>query len=330
MAEVPVPWIGPNEVLVEVHAAALNPVDYKMIQGNFFMLGPLHPKVPGFDFSGTVLAVGSNCRRIKPGDHVHGMTWFYKTGSLAEYLAVDEEAVAVPHPKSRHLSHVEAAAVPLVSLTSYSSLVNLAGIKAGSNVLVLGGSSATGQAAIQIAKAFQAAQITTTASPRNFKLVTSLGATAVVDYRAEDVFEVLRNQGKTVDIVYDTIGGGAAVWENATAGGGCGVLAPGVQFVTITGDVQRQLDIVDLLSRGYQIATRNFHTLLNCGLGRYHQYTQPSGSQDLLAIRELPGYAVAVDKVFRFELEDVKKAFAYLMTGHARGKVVVKMKEGAQ
>merc|ERR1719502_364845 len=92
----PVPSFKANEVLVEVHAAALNPADYKMIQGNFYLIDPLMsrpPQAPGFDFAGKVIAVGASCRNVHVGDMVHGMTWFHKTGSLAEYLAVPVSAL---------------------------------------------------------------------------------------------------------------------------------------------------------------------------------------------------------------------------------------------
>ena len=116
----------------------------------YTQLKPLLTFRPGFDFCGRVVAVGSGCTRLQVGDRVHGMTPFWKTGTLAEYLAVTEAFVSLV-PDS--VSDQHAAALPLVSLTSYNSLVTLGGLKPGSRVLVLGGSSATGMMAVQIAKA---------------------------------------------------------------------------------------------------------------------------------------------------------------------------------
>jgi hypothetical protein len=149
MAEFPLPSYRSWEVLVEVHAASLNPVDYKIIEGAFFIIGFLLPYRPGFDFSGKVLAVGEDCKHIKVGDIVHGMTWVHKTGSLAEYLAVDESAINVV---PAGLNSEQAAAMPLVAHTSYSSLVTMGGLHKGKGqrVLVLGGSSSTGIMALQL------------------------------------------------------------------------------------------------------------------------------------------------------------------------------------
>jgi NADPH:quinone reductase-like Zn-dependent oxidoreductase len=256
MIDAPVPSYRSWEVLVEVQAASINPVDYKIIQGAFFIIDFLLTRRPGFDFSGKVLAVGKDCTSIKVGDTVHGMTWVHKTGSLAEYLAIDESAINVI-PDA--ITAQEAAALPLVAHTSYSSLVTMGGLRKGSNqrVLVLGGSSATGMMALQLAKAYGAAHIASTCSPRNDELVKSLGADETVNYREDDVFDVMRKAGKSFDIIYDTVGAGVSVWEGAAGTpigdhhtDTAGVLAPGGQLVTITGDIQRTLDITDLLTRG--------------------------------------------------------------------------------
>jgi len=181
--------------------------------------------------------------------------------------------------------------------------------------------------AIQIAKAYQASTIVTTASPRNMDLVTKLGATQVINYREENVFAVLKKENQKFDVIYDTISGGAAVWEGATSDGG--ILAPGCQFVTITGDSQGPLDMFELLTRGYQIATRNWQSITSFEGARYHQYTQPGGSTSgmaeidrLVKAGHLKG---VVDKTYPFEIRAVKDAFSYLMQGHAQGKVVVEL-----
>jgi NADPH:quinone reductase-like Zn-dependent oxidoreductase len=156
--------------------------------------------------------------------------------------------------------------------------------------------------------------------------VRSLGADETVNYQDQDVFEVMQTAGKTFDIIYDTVGAGVSVWEGAAAG----ALAKGGHLITITGDIQRNFDLTDLLSRGYQIVTRSFYCLLFNGGGGYHQYTQPGGSQaDLIVLDTLVREGKlkgVVDRTYNFELSPVKEAFKYLMTGHARGKVVINVK----
>jgi len=310
---------------VEVNDASINPVDYKIIQGAFFLIDFLLPHRPGFDFSGIVRAVGKDCARIRVGDVVHGMAWVHKTGSLAEYLAVDESVINVV-PEG--MSSQEAAAMPLVAHTSFSSLVTVGGLRRGSHqkVLVLGGSSATGMMALQISKAYGAASVVTTCSPHNEALVKSLGADKALNYRDQDIFERMRATGTSFDIIYDTVGAGLSVWEGAASG----VLAPGGQFVTITGDVQRTLDLQDLLTRGYQIVTRKLYCLLALGGAGYHQYTQPGGNAAELAVLdrlvEEGALKAVVDRSYEFSLEQIQSAFAYLQAGHARGKVVVRVR----
>jgi len=321
--DIAVPSIRRHEVLVEVHAASINPVDWKMMQGYFFLVDFLLTLRPGFDLSGKVVAAGTGCQRINVGDTVHGMTWFHKTGSLAEFVAIDESAVHVVPP---NIQPEEAAALPLVSLTSYTSLVTVGGLRKGTRVLVLGGSSATGMMALQFAKAYGAAYVVSTCSPRNSELVKTLGANTTVNYLEEDVWKLMRDAGQSFDIVYDTVGAGSSTWEGAST-----VLASGGQFVTIIGDVQKPLDFVDLLTRGYQILTRKLYCLVLLRGAGYHQYTQPGGkSADLAVIDGLVKKGelrAIVDKHFQFTLADVRAAFKYLMDGHARGKVVIMIKE---
>jgi NADPH:quinone reductase-like Zn-dependent oxidoreductase len=205
MIEVPVPTYRSWEVLVEVHAASINPVDYKLIQGAFFLIDFILTHRPGFDVSGKVIAVGKDCKHIKVGDTVHGMSWVWKTGSLAEYMSIDESAINVV-PKG--MTEQEAAALPLVGHTSFSSLVTMGGLRhhGKQRVLVLGGSSATGMMAIQLAKAYGASRIASTCSPRNVDLVKALGADETINYREENVFDIMRGRGEAFDIIYDTVG----------------------------------------------------------------------------------------------------------------------------
>lgn len=317
-----IPHYRASEVLVEVHAASLNPADYKLMAGLAFLIDPLRRSGVGFDFSGLVVAAGASCHKVKRGDKVFGMTYFHKTGSLAEFLAVDEEALALMPTR---LSFVQAAAIPLVSLTSYTSLVHFGGMGAGKRVLVLGGGSSTGRAAIQIARNLGASFIAATASPRSEQAVREFGAMQVIDYQSQDVFQTLRAQEQTFDIIYDTIAGGRAVWEGASAG----ALASGGQLVTITGDHQDILTPAELLRRGFHLLTRKAWLLFYRGGAGYHMVTQFGGTSDLEVIAgwvQEGRFNMTVEKEFPFELTPVREAFNHLMTGRAQGKILVKIR----
>lgn len=322
--DAPIPSYGQRQILVEVHAAALNPADYKMIHGNFDIIDPVLTHRPGFDFAGRVVAVGALVTKFKPGDLVHGMTWIYQTGTLSEYVVVDESTPALKPPD---LSFAEAAAVPLVAHTSYYIARFL---PEGARVLVLGGGSATGMAAIQVAKAEGASRIVTTCSPRNEALVKQFGADLYVNYRESDVWEVMKSAGEQFDVIFDTIGGsdnakknGApdAVWEGAAGG----VLARGGHLITITGDDQGPLTISQLLVRGYQLVARNLFAFFQMGGAGYHMYTQFGGDSHDLEALDATGVTLPLDEAgtHEFTLDGVKRAFDRQMTGRARGKVVV-------
>lgn len=201
------PTPGPDQVLVRIASAATNPADLLLIENSFVakMLLPeanlpskTIPLRIGCDFAGTVVQVGENAANtFKVGDEVYGFPKFHAMGSFAEYLAVDAEFVT---HKPKGLSFNEAAAVPLVSQTSYQALVDVGNLHAGERVLILGGSSATGGFAIQIAKALGATVIASTSS-RNGELVKSFGADQVIDYTSQDWAEVL--EPHSIDLVYD-------------------------------------------------------------------------------------------------------------------------------
>ena len=147
IVDLPIPNYHSWEVLVEVYTASINPADYKIIEGAFYLIDNVLNHRVGFDFCGKVVAVGLDVQGFNVGDVVHGMAWIHKTGSLAEYIATDESAINVI---PSNMSIQEAAGLPLVAHTSYSSLVTLGKVDEKSRVLILGGSSATGLMALQL------------------------------------------------------------------------------------------------------------------------------------------------------------------------------------
>lgn len=200
--DIPVPGIGPDEVLVKVVAASVNPVDWKVREGHLAQMIP-HP-LPltlGWDVSGTVAAVGSAVRDWQPGDAVFSRPDLQRNGTYAEYVAVRAAECA---RKPRTISHAEAASLPLAGITAWESLVTTARVQPGQRVLVHAGSGGVGSLAIQIAKDHGATVIATT-SARNRALVESLGADQVIDYGSTRFTEALA--ADPVDVVFDTLGG---------------------------------------------------------------------------------------------------------------------------
>ncbi|MCL6627168.1 NADP-dependent oxidoreductase [Alicyclobacillus shizuokensis] len=198
--ELPRPAIGADDVLIEVHAAGVNPVDWKIREGYLKQrLNYTFPLILGWDAAGVVVETGWNVTQFRVGDKVFTRPAIERNGSYAEYLAAPERLVA-PIPKN--ISFEEAASIPLAGLTAWQALVDTAQVRAGDKVLVHAGAGGVGVYAIQIAKAY-GAYVATTVSERNLDLVRSLGADVVIDYVQEDFVERVRDY----DIVLDTMGG---------------------------------------------------------------------------------------------------------------------------
>ncbi len=203
--QIPKPTPKVNQVLVQVHAASINPIDYQTRRGDYQDYMQL-PAIIGVDVSGVVEAVGEAVTAFKPGDEVYyAPRIFEDAGSYAQYNVVDESIVAI---KPKTLSHTEAACFPIAGGTVWECLVTRANLQVGESVLIHAGAGGVGSLAIQLAKAM-GAYVFTTCSPRNHDLVKQLGADRVIDYKTEDYVEVIQretdNQG--VDVVFDTIGG---------------------------------------------------------------------------------------------------------------------------
>lgn len=198
--DVPVPEIEADEVLVKVHAAALNPADCQFRAGWYQQHVPLAlPFVPGADFAGTVERAGPLASRFKVGEAVFGMRDVQTGGSYAEFIAVRGDTLAHA-PKS--IPFHQAAGAPLAALTAWSALFDHARIQPGQSILVHAASGGVGSFAVQLAKLAGARVIATTSGP-NVALVKSLGADEVIDYRSTDFAAVLKN----LDVVIDALGG---------------------------------------------------------------------------------------------------------------------------
>jgi NADPH:quinone reductase-like Zn-dependent oxidoreductase len=200
LKEVPSPQTAAGEVLVRVHAAGVNPLDWKVRAGHVkAWLQHRLPLIPGWDVSGVVEAVGSGVRAFKVGDAVYGMLDFTHNGAYAEYVATGTRNLA---PKPGSIDHVHAAAVPLAALTAWQALFNVARLTLGQTVLIHGAAGGVGHFAVQFAK-WKGARVIGTASSGNEGFLRELGADEVIDYRTRPFEEVVHD----VDVVFDPIGG---------------------------------------------------------------------------------------------------------------------------
>ncbi|WP_172381301.1 NADP-dependent oxidoreductase [Streptomyces sp. MNP-20] len=191
---------GRGEILVRVHAAGVNPADWKTRARGVFADGTTPPFTLGFDVSGVVEAVGDGVALFRPGDAVFGMPRFpHPAGAYAEYVTAPARHFA---PRPEGLTHVQAGALPLAALTAWQALVDTAGVRPGQRVLIHAAAGGVGHLAVQIAKA-RGAHVIGTASAAKHALLRSLGADELVDHRTQDFAALLRD----VDVVVDGIGG---------------------------------------------------------------------------------------------------------------------------
>ncbi|HDR4371341.1 TPA: NADP-dependent oxidoreductase [Bacillus cereus] len=317
MAEVPTPEINEYEVLAEIHAASINPIDFKIRDGKVKMLLKYEmPLILGNDFSGVITKVGSKVTRFKVGDEIYARPRKNKIGTFAEYIAIHEDDIAL---KPKNLSFEEAASIPLVGLTSYQALHDIMQLQKGQKILIHAGSGGVGTFAIQLAK-IMGATVTTTASEAGANLVTSLGADEIINYKTEKFEDILKNY----DAVFDTIGG-------ATLEKSFNIIKRGGNIVSVSGMPNARF--------GKEFGSGFFKTLLFSlaskkltALEKKHnaQYSflfmKPSGDQ----LRTIANYIEAgeikpvIDRVFPFE--DAQKAMEYSEAGRAKGKIIVKIK----
>ena len=192
------PLITENEALVKIHAASINPLDLRVLEGEFKAILPVKfPFILGNDFAGTVFQVGANVKQFKAGDEVYAKT--DQNGAFAEYTVVQQSSLAL---KPQNISMELAASLPLVSLTAWQALVEIAKVQVGQKVLIHAGSGGVGSIAIQLAKHL-GATVATTTSGKNAQWVKALGADIVIDYKTTNFEQEL----KDYDVVLDTQGG---------------------------------------------------------------------------------------------------------------------------
>ena len=311
------PEVGENDVLIQIHAAGVNPLDSKIRNGEFKQIMPYRlPLILGNEAAGVVVRIGSRVRRFKPGDEVYAKTGKGRIGTFAEFIAIAEDDLA---HKPKALTMEEAASIPLVGLTGWQALVERANLKKGQKVFIQAGSGGVGTFAIQLARHLGAI-VATTASSASFDLVKRLGAETVIDYRKDDFASIL----KDYDLVLNSQGG-------ETLDKSLRVLKPGGMLISIAGppdpDFAEEIAaswIVRLAMRflSYRVrrAARRRHV-------RYSFLFMRANGEQLRELSSLIDSGVirpVVDRVFSFA--STKEAMAYVETGRAKGKVVVKVR----
>ena len=313
LSEVPEPSVGPRDVLVEVRAAGINPLDTMVRNGEFKrLLRYAPPFVLGHDVAGVVTRVGRDVSELAVGDEVYSRPRDLRIGTFAESIAIDVGDVAL---KPTSLSFAEAGAVPLVALAAWQALVDVARVEPGQKVLVHAGAGGLGSTVVQLAKHL-GAHVATTAGPGDIDKVRDLGADEVVDYTSQDFADVLSGY----DVVLDSLGG--PILEKSLA-----VLRPGGLAISVVGPPDpgfaKQLGqpllapVMALLSakvrrRARKLGVRYSFLFMHADGG---QLATLAGLYDAGALRPV------LDRTFPFA--ETLDAIAHVEQGRAKGKVVV-------
>jgi len=316
--EVPIPNFGKNQILIKAQSASFNPIDYKILRGDFKAMGKIQfPKGIGRDVSGIVEKVGKNVKNFKAGDKVYSRIAEDFVGTMAEYvISNDNDAALIPS----NLSFDESASIPLAGLTSYQALVDVAKLSSGESILIHAGSGGVGTIAIQLAKHL-GANVTSTTSTKNVNLVKDLGADKVIDYTKHSYID----EGAKFDVVFDTLGGEHTL--NAFK-----VLKDGGRVVSISGALdsitakQFGLNKFVRLILAFQARKVTKAAAKMNAMYRF-LFMSSSGTQlkQLAKLYESGLIKPVIDKTYDFK--NSIQALEYLSTGRAKGKVIVKIVE---
>ena len=307
LEEIAKPTAADNEVLVKVHAAALNPLDWHYMRGSPYImrlsagLGTPKDTRVGVDFAGTVEAVGKNVTRFKPGDEVFGG----KSGALAEYVAVREDRALVGKPAN--LTFEQAASIPIAAITALQGLRDKGRIQPGHRVLINGASGGVGTFAVQIAKSF-GADVTGVCSTRNVELVRSLGADHVIDYTQKDFTQ----SGQLYDLILDNVGN-HSFFEYRR------VLKPNGRLVIVGGPKGDPF----LGPLAQLIKAKILSPFVSQELAMFFAELNKEDLEIISGLTQAGKVTPVIDR--RYKLSEVPAAMRYLEAGRARGKVIVSL-----
>jgi NADPH:quinone reductase-like Zn-dependent oxidoreductase len=312
------PIVKENDVLVQVHSAGVNSLDSLIRNGEFKLFLPYKPPfVNGHDVAGVITKIGSKVSKFKVGDEVYSRVSDYRIGTFAEYISIDENDVAL---KPKNLSMEEAGSIPLVGLTSWQALVEIANVKKGQKVFIQAGSGGVGTFAIQLAKHL-GAFVATTTSTKNIDLVKSLGADLIIDYKKEDFETKLKDYDLVLHNNKDS-----KILEKSLR-----ILKSGGQLISLVGPPTPEFAtalglswplklIINILSFSARKKAKNLNVSFK------FLFMRAEGKQlgEITKLIEAGIIKPVIDKIFPFE--QTNEALSYVETGRSKGKVVVKIK----
>jgi NADPH:quinone reductase-like Zn-dependent oxidoreductase len=317
LTEVPQPIAKENEVLIQIHSASINQLDAKLKSGEFKLLLPYKfPLILGHDGAGIVTKVGAKVSRFKVGDEVFTRPSDFQIGTFAEFIAVNESDVAL---KPKNISMEQAASIPLVALTVWQAFVEKAKLKKGQKVFIQAGSGGVGTIAIQLAKHL-GATVATTTSAENFELVKRLCADVAIDYKTQDFETIL----KDYDLVLNS-------QDEKTLEKSLRILKSGGKVISISGPPDtafaKEIGLSWFMKTAISFLSRKVRKQAKkLDIDYAFLFMQASGKQlsEIGKLIEADAIRPVVDKVFQFE--EMNEAMAYVSSGRAKGKVIVKIK----
>jgi NADPH:quinone reductase-like Zn-dependent oxidoreductase len=280
-----------DEILVKVHAASVNPVDWKICDGMGESFGLKLPLILGADIAGTIEAIGSSIENFRQSDAVYGMTLSGLSGGYAEYAITNADSIAL---KPKSLNFEQASAIPVVALTAWQAMFDLANLKSGQRILITGASGGVGSMAVQLAKA-KGAFVIGTASGKNESFVRNLGADKFIDYTRQSFEEVIKN----MDVVFDTVG--ADTLERAFQ-----TLKKGGFMVT-------------------SVDTPSVEKARELGVKAARVFCKPSAQQLTEINRLIDDHVLKVHVETVLPIPEVKKAHQFSQSGRTRGKIVLQV-----
>jgi NADPH2:quinone reductase len=311
LQQMPQPRPGPADLLIEVHAAALNPIDFKIRRGAFGK-GRKFPFIPGYDVSGVVREMGPEAQGFKIGDAVYASPSLVRDGADAEFVCLDARTVA---PKPAALDHLHAAALPLVTLTTWESLLLRARIQPGETVLIHAGGGGVGHVAVQLAKHHGCRVLTTASRDESIDLCRRLGADVIINYAKEDFVERVKQEtgGRGCPVILDAVGD--QVFDRSLD-----CIAVNGRLITCVGTPSAE--IAQKLFR--KNATLYFEFM---GAPTVYGVRLESQGEILRAAAKLVDDGKLKPHVSRvLELEELAEAHRLQESGHVTGKLVVRVK----
>jgi NADPH:quinone reductase-like Zn-dependent oxidoreductase len=313
-AKIEKPIINKDEVLIEIYAAAVNPLDIKVIEGKLKKVSKFKlPATLGYDVSGIIIEKGVNVTDFNIGDEVFSKV--NKQGTFTEFVAIEKNIVSL---KPKNISFEEAASLPLVSLTALQALKRR-NLKSGDKILIHAGSGGVGSMAIQLAKV-KGAYVYTTTSTKNVEWVKELGADRVIDYKTEDYKTIVKN----LDMVLDTLGN--EYTEDAFK-----VIKDGGSVITLVGAVDKETANRMKLNKIAQLflawKRRKITKQIEQKSAFYSLVLMRANAKQLNEITELVDSGkvkTIIDKVY--PLNETLNALLYVKEGRTKGKVVILIK----